>query len=273
LLIIKSHAKINLFLDVLGKRADGYHELDTIFQAISLHDTLTFEEAPDISLVTPHAALSSKKNTILQAAHMLQAVYPQVRARITLEKRIPIGSGLGGGSSNAAATLMALRDMFRLPATNEALRRMGAAIGADVPFFIRGESDTGTARAHGIGEKLSPLPAIPPCYIVIVPGVYVSTAAAFAALPAESHARGDISQIFSAISNKNLHQMAASVYNVFQEGTPAVHQTLNALLQCGALGAALSGTGGAVFGIFEAQQAAGQACDTIKTAILCTPVQ
>lgn len=176
-------AKLNLFLHVTGRRADGYHELQTLFQLLEYGDSMEFAHAEDgvLALHVPSVAgntvLPLDNNLILQAAHRLKSLCPQqdAGASITLYKRIPLGAGLGGGSSNAALTLLALNALWQLNLSVEQLCEIGVKLGADVPVFIRGRS----AWAEGIGERLQPVELAESWYLVITPECAVSTAEIF----------------------------------------------------------------------------------------------
>ena len=154
-LILKAYAKVNLTLEVLGKRDDGYHEIATVIQTIDLHDTLTLEPAADITLECSCPELVSPDNLVLRAAHLLRENTGSTEgARIVLDKKVPVAAGLGGGSSDAAATLKGLNRLWGLGLSVDELVRMAVQIGSDVPFFLYG----GTAMAHGRGERVRPLP-------------------------------------------------------------------------------------------------------------------
>ena len=162
----RAFAKLNLGLEIIGRRADGYHELVTIFQTIELADELTVATAPPGTLtLAADPALGGEQNLVLRAARILLAQGGARRgAALTLTKGIPVAAGLGGGSSDAATALVALRELWRLPTTDAALAAIAARLGADVPFFLRG----GTALATGIGERLTPLPPQAKRWFVLV---------------------------------------------------------------------------------------------------------
>lgn len=178
---VQAPAKLNLFLHVLGRRPDGYHELQTLFQLIDLYDTLTFTDRRDGRIVRTGGlpGLDPTDDLVVRAAHALRlsAGIPARGVTIDVEKHIPAGGGLGGGSSDAAATLLVLNRLWHLDWTLDRLAALGATLGADVPVFIRGES----ALAEGIGERLSPVDLPERWYLVVDPGVEVSTAALFQA--------------------------------------------------------------------------------------------
>ena len=182
---LPAHAKINLLLRVLGRRADGYHEIRTLFQTVTLHDRLTFEPSPDdrIQLECDAPGVpSDERNLVRRAAEALRERYA-VRggARVLLEKTIPAGGGLGGGSSDAAAALVGLSHLWGLETDARELSEIGARLGADVPFFLTG----GTALGTGTGTDVAPVKDLPEHHLVVVtPGVEVSTAEAYGALSA-----------------------------------------------------------------------------------------
>jgi len=187
----RAHAKINLFLEVLGKRPDGYHELRTIFQSLKLHDTLSFTAREDGRLVLhcsdPSLPLGPE-NLVWRAADLLRRYYGiSAGAEVMIEKNIPVAAGLGGGSSDAAAALRGFSRLWRLPREGKVLASLAAELGADVPFCLQG----GTAVGRGRGDVLERLPACPHFYVVLVnPGVAVSTARVYAELKAEELRQG-----------------------------------------------------------------------------------
>lgn len=173
--IWRAPAKINLFLHIIGRRADGYHELQTVFQFLDYYDELSFEVRTDGQI---NLNSTIEKNLVLQAAKLLQQVSnTTLGADITLHKRIPIGGGLGGGSSDAATTLIALNQLWELNFEESFLLELAIKLGADVPVFIKGEA----AWAEGLGEKLSPITLPEPWYVVIVPPHPISTTEFFSA--------------------------------------------------------------------------------------------
>ncbi len=182
-LVAEAFAKVNRSLVVLGKRSDGFHELDTVFQAVGLTDRLTFEESDLLTLDVDDPSIpSGAENLVLRAARALaEAAGVRPRAHIMLEKRIPSGGGLGGGSSDAAVTLFGLSALWELDLPLELLSRVGGELGSDVPFFLHG----GTARGLGRGERITPLEDLPPEAVVLVmPPFPVSTPEVFRRLEA-----------------------------------------------------------------------------------------
>jgi len=182
-LTLSAFAKVNLGLRVLGKRADGYHELDTIFQTVSLHDTIKIAPTDDSEILfscDDRSLPADEDNLVVRAARSLQERSVSNRgARIRLEKRIPTQAGLGGGSADAAVTLLGLTSLWKLQLAKDVLIEIAAQLGADVPFFLFG----GTARGTGIGDRVESLPDAPERFLLIIkPGANISTADAYQAL-------------------------------------------------------------------------------------------
>ena len=163
-MVIHCYAKINLTLEILGKRADGYHEVRTVMQTVGLADRLEVSAAADLSFTCSDPALATPDNLVYRAARLLQADYgARAGAALRLEKRIPVAAGMGGGSSDAAATIVALNRLWNLQLSPTEQRRLAAALGSDVPFFLTG----GTALATGRGERITPLPPLPQYWIAL----------------------------------------------------------------------------------------------------------
>jgi 4-diphosphocytidyl-2-C-methyl-D-erythritol kinase len=263
-LILPSHAKINLGLYILGKRADGYHDLWTIFQEVEFHDTLYFrKQAETFCLTTNHPSLPVGDHNlvwrVVKLLHQRTACPEQVA--IHLEKRIPLGAGLGGGSSNAAAALTGMNRLFQLGLTQPELATLGAELGSDVSFFLYG----GTALATGRGEKIQPLSGFPTCWILLVnPGIHVSTPWAYKNVNLKlTNSRGVISvhpqgaQLVITGANRTL------LRNMLEEPVikkyPVIHSIKAQLLDFGAEWAMMSGSGSTVFGIFHSEASAEKA--------------
>jgi 4-diphosphocytidyl-2-C-methyl-D-erythritol kinase len=263
---IRAPAKINLSLRVVGKRKDGYHLVDTLIVPVSLYDDVIIHKgrkagAKDRLTVTCDLAAvpQGRKNLAYKAAVLLlkeKAIDETVRIRI--RKRIPVGAGLGGGSTDAAATLIGLNRFFRLGYTTKQLEKIAAALGADVPFFIRGVP----ARARGIGERLTPLRGIPRLWCVIAyPKFSVSTAWAYQSLPAKlTKAIVNTSINFSLESFANLQKLLVNdLERVVMGRYPRIGLLKEELSRQGAVGALMSGSGSSVFGIFQSRRRAGRA--------------
>jgi len=256
---IPSFAKINLGLRIVGRREDGYHELCTVFQTISLHDELIFSEADELRLECDgEVAVPVDGNIILKAAEWLRSRFGvSAGARIVLRKRIPSPGGLGGGSSNAAVSLLALRRLWRIDIGIGELLTIGRALGADVPFFLFGGTALGTGRGDVI-ESLSDVD-LPPI-LLVVPNAEVGTAEAFARVNSHS--------LTSESSNRILQICRSEAESaVFLQGTlnndlepsvfetfPEVRRVKETLIRLGAVTAAMSGSGASVFAIFDKEE-------------------
>ncbi len=255
---LPAFAKINWTLRVLGRRADGYHELHTVFQTVTLHDKLTFALRTDDSITLKCDAPDipvDESNLVVSAAKALQLRYSIKKgADINLEKRIPSAGGLGGGSSNAALALLGLAHLWRIETTRAELEELGAQIGADVPFFFTG----GTALGTGLGTEISALTDAPESHLLIVtPDVKVSTAEAYRALnaPALTKVEGDIilssSRPHTQISDSLHHNLRNDFEPVIFGLHPEILRAKDALARIGARGALLAGSGASVYGLFD----------------------
>ncbi len=266
-LVVHTSAKVNFCLRVLGRQPDGYHEVETILHTIGLWDRLHLSPLPGdprIALkVNAHEAPADESNLCWQAAHLLsQRAKTTAAVALNLEKSIPSGAGLGGGSSDAAAALAGLARMWRLEIEPGELEELAAEIGADVPFFLRG----GCCLARGKGEKLEVLPEVPAWLVVAVPERRVPTAQAYAALGRGS-ARGRrraltraVQRTLQACRESDLGALAGALHNDFETlamaGLAEARDAKAALLRAGCLGAGLSGSGSAVFGIASDRETA-----------------
>ncbi|MFT9056358.1 MAG: 4-(cytidine 5'-diphospho)-2-C-methyl-D-erythritol kinase [Ethanoligenens sp.] len=277
---LQAYAKINLTLDIIGRRTDGYHELDTVMQSVSLADTVQLTKMPGggLSVRCDNAQLPQDKENIAYRAAMTYfetAHMPVQDVSIVIRKQIPSQAGLGGGSADAAATLIGLCTLFgSLP--TETLLQAGASIGADVPFCLTG----GCLRARGIGELLSPLPLLPECTILIAkPAVGMSTADAYAAydrLPVGQPPYTNA--LIAALSGRNLQKIGAALDNVFAKTAPlpAVEAIRTTMHAAGAAGACMSGSGTAVFALFADEVAARRCAASLSgaqiTLFICQPI-
>jgi 4-diphosphocytidyl-2-C-methyl-D-erythritol kinase len=267
LLKLPSFAKINWTLRVAGKRPDGYHEVATVLQTVSLCDELIFAPRDDgeIFLTCDDPSIPvDDSNLIVRAARTLQS---SLGADIKLVKKIPAKGGLGGGSSNAAVTLLALNSLWRLGLGDTDLRQIGSGLGADVPFFFVG----GTAAARGTGTEVSLLPDTPKCYLLIVtPNVSVSTATAYASLNAPSLTTSDAVSILSSSFTEPISGDCSQwpLHNDFEEVIfelePEIKRAKLALLDAGARDALLAGSGSSVFGIFNDKAARNRALGNLR---------
>lgn len=262
-----SHAKINLGLYVLGKRPDGYHDIWTIFQELEFHDVLYFtkRDAP-LTLTTNHPTLPvGDENLVCRAARAFaQKTGCPTQLAIHLEKQIPLGAGLGGGSSNAAAALCGLNQLFQVGASREELAALGATLGSDVPFFLHG----GTAIGTGRGEQIEPLPDLPPCWILLInPRIHVSSAWAYKNINLKLTNFPTKNNVFSQQHNA-VTDALRTLENMLEEPVishyPIIASIKNLLLEEGAEWASMSGSGSTVFGVFKEKELAEQALRQIE---------
>lgn len=253
----RAYAKINLTLDVLGKRADGYHELATIMQAVDLYDTLCLTEIPEetVQLRCDRPELNSTDNLAARAAILLRQRMQKSRGvLLELHKTIPMAAGLGGGSSDAATVLLALRQWWRLPLSTSDLLEMAAQLGSDVPFFL----SSGLALCEGRGERVTPLaphwPVSMRWLLLVKPAIAVSTAAVFGSLPASDYSDGTHSRAIRAALEEGRDLPTHHLHNGLERGVleryPAVAKARSDLLETGAHLARLSGSGPTLFAPF-----------------------
>ncbi|MBO5408182.1 MAG: 4-(cytidine 5'-diphospho)-2-C-methyl-D-erythritol kinase [Clostridia bacterium] len=267
---ILANAKINLTLDVLGKREDGYHDLKMVMAEIPLSDTLILEKQPDISVSTNlHFLPNNEKNIAYRAAQLFfQETGIKGGVSIKIHKRIPVSAGLAGGSTDAAAVLKGLNQLYHANLTLVQMQELGNQLGKDVPFCLLG----GIALAEGTGERLTVLPNLPHCYLVLVKPQYlnVSTKEVFGALKAsELELHPDTKGTVDALRNGDLSGVCRRMYNVLEEVTvkkhPVIAEFKNIMLEYGALGSVMSGSGPSVFGIFSEETSAKQAQEKLLT--------
>lgn len=259
---LHSLAKINLSLDVTGKRPNGYHDVEMVMQTVYLSDTVRLRLRSDgrIRLTSNLPFLpTDDRNIAVKAARLLQKECSlSVGADISLYKRIPVAAGLAGGSSNAAAVLFGMNRMLGLGLPREKLARLGTQLGADVPYCLL----RGTALAQGIGEELTPLPAMPACTVLLAkPPVSVSTKEVYEALEQTGTIiHPDTKGMLDAIRSRDLQRIAGCMGNVLEPVTerkhPVVGQLRQIMLDAGAAGAMMSGSGPTVFGLFDRRTAA-----------------
>ena len=274
-LTIRTSAKVNLCLRVLGRRADGYHEIETVLHTVGLWDRLSLSPIPGepriaLEANTPDVSLD-EGNLCWRAADLIarHAKAPDGVA-IRLEKSIPVAAGLGGGSSDAAATLVGLARLWELDLAPEEVASLAAQLGADVPFFLRG----GCCLARGRGEELDPVPELSAWLVLVVPERRVPTAQAYAALR-RGAARGRrkgltraAQRVVRALREGDVTALAGSLHNDFEDaGMAAIadaREAKAALVEAGCLGAVLSGSGPSVFGIAPDSQAAGAIAERLR---------
>lgn len=273
-LSLPSYAKINWTLRILGRRGDGFHELFTVFQTVSLHDRLTFEKNGKLELTCDDPKVTTGDSNLISAAAVALKSNFDVRsgARIHLEKRIPSPGGLGGASSNAAVALTGLARLWEIDAPHQVLCRIAAEIGSDVPFFLRGGTGIGTGRGEVI-EETDDLMA--ENMLIVTPRIDVSTRRAFADLNADALTYRDRDHILTVCRNEagSLDPLRSVLKNDFEASVfaafPEIARVKTSLLEFGAVNAAMSGSGASVFAVFdnkETRQAAQKALDATDYA-------
>ena len=275
---LKALGKINLGLDVLGRRENGYHDVRMVMQTVYLYDRIIMKKSktPGIRLETNLYYLPVNENNLAyQAAQMLMDEFHiEEGVSIQLDKHIPVAAGMAGGSSNAAAVLFGMNRMFSLGLSQKELMERGVKLGADVPYFIM----RGTVLAEGIGEILTPLSPMPKCYVLIAkPAISVSTKMVYEKLDShEIEDHPDIDGILAGLKAGDLKKVAGSMGNVLERVTvdayPVIDQIKKMMIKEGALNAMMSGSGPTVFGIFEEKATARKAADAIRDARLTKQV-
>lgn len=277
---LKALAKINLVLDVLRRREDGYHEVKMIMQTIGLHDDLEIRKTKTSGIQVKtnlYYLPTNENNLVYKAAKLLMDEFQiQDGVSIQLKKRIPVAAGMAGGSSDGAAVLWGINQMYGLGLSMQALMERGVRLGADVPYCIQ----RGTALAEGIGEKLSVLPPMPKCTILIAkPGISVSTKFVYENLHAndlkpEQHP--DVDSMIEAMRQKDLGLLCSRMGNVLETVTipayPVINEIKRTMMDNGAIGSMMSGSGPTVFGIFDSPVAAKQAMKAVRAAKLAKQI-
>ena len=275
---LKALAKINLGLDVLGKREDGYHEVRMVMQTIHLYDRVEIKKtrSPHIHVETNLYYLPvNEVNLVYRAAKLMKDEF-QIKegVRIVLQKFIPVAAGLAGGSSDAAAVLVGMNRIFNLGLKQNKLMELGLKIGADVPFCIM----RGTALAEGIGEKLTALPPMPKCPVLIAkPAISVSTKAVYEGLKLyDGMEHPDIDGVMEGIQQKDLKGVASHMGNILETVTipmyPVIEDIKKLMLENGALNAMMSGSGPTVFGLFPNEKEIRRAYEALKQSGLAKNV-
>lgn len=275
---LKALAKINLGLDVVRRREDGYHEVRMIMQTIQLYDRLDIKrtQEPGIQIQTNLSFLPvNENNLIYKAAKLLMDEFSITDGvSVKLDKRIPVAAGMAGGSTDAAAMLIGVNRLFSLGLTKRQLMERGVQIGADVPYCIM----RGTALAEGIGEALSPLPPMVKCPVLIAkPSISVSTKFVYQNLKLDDTTiHPDIDRLIDDIKAKNLHDIAAHMGNVLETVTipnyPVIDEIKKHMLSNGAVGAMMSGSGPTVFGLFDDEDTAKKAYKAMRISHLARQV-
>ncbi len=276
-LSLKAHGKINLGLDVLRKREDGYHEVCMIMQTVGIYDKieLIYQEKPGITLETNLYYLPTNENNLVyKAADLLMKEFKiSGGIHINLKKFIPVSAGMAGGSSDAATVLAGMNRMFGLGLKKEQLMERGVKIGADVPYCIL----RGTALAQGIGEILTPLPPVPQCHLLIAkPGINVSTKFVYGNLHVDELSKEqhpDIHGMAEAIKKGDLYGIAGRLGNVLETITipayPVIQEIKDTMMEYGAIGSLMSGSGPTVFGLFTDKREAEKAYEEMRYGKRC----
>ncbi len=275
---LKAMGKINLGLDVIRRRPDGYHEVKMVMQTVNLYDKvrITVNAKPGIRVSTNLPFLPVNENNIVYKAAQLLIDAHDLNQGVTieLEKHIPVAAGMAGGSTDGAAVIFGMNRLFRLGMSRQQMMEAGLKLGADVPYCIM----RGTALSQGIGEILTPLPGMPDCHILIArPGISVSTKFVYENLKLDQiHRHPDIDGVVSAIEAGDLKRMADKIENVLESVTipayPVIEDMKALMKKQGALNALMSGSGPTVFGIFEDEQRARTAFEAMKESQLAKQI-
>lgn len=275
---LKALGKINLGLDVLGRRPNGYHDVRMVMQTVYLYDQILLEKTDKegISLKTNLFYLPVNENNLAyRAAKMLIDEFTiKEGVHISLEKHIPVAAGMAGGSSNAAAVLYGMNRLFQLGLTDQELMERGVKLGADVPYCIM----RGTVLAEGIGEELTPLPAMPKCHVLLAkPPISVSTQKVYEKLDAQEVTKHpDIDGILLGLQTGDLKKITSSMGNVLENvtitGYPQIERIKDVMKEEGALNAMMSGSGPTVFGIYDDKMLARRAAARIREEQLAKQV-
>lgn len=275
-MIVKANAKINLSLDITGKKEDGYHTICSVMQSVSLCDTIKVSSAKGIEVLCDKEELSGENNLCVKAARLFfEKSGIEGGVRIGIEKHIPIAGGLGGGSADAAAVLVALNKTYGEPLNIEELLKIALTLGADVPFCVVG----GTKLAEGIGEELTTLPDLPDCFIVIAKkGVKSSTGDMYRAIDRTTPKRvSDVQKIKKGLAEGNIPLLCEALYNRFEEvSEQSILQEAKKIMgSCNALYCGLSGAGPSVIGIFDKISCAESAATSLQKngflTFICRP--
>ncbi|SES03553.1 4-(cytidine 5'-diphospho)-2-C-methyl-D-erythritol kinase [Lachnobacterium bovis] len=269
-IVLKALAKINLGLDVVGKRDNGYHDVRMIMQNINIYDKICMEKIPEdvIQLQTSLSFLPVNENNLAYKAAQLMKDEFNISegVSIKIEKRIPVSAGLAGGSADAAAVLIGMKKLFNCDVSNERLKELSVKLGADVPFCVQ----RGTALAEGIGEELTELAPLMRCNLLVAkPKIIVPTKVIYQNLKLDKNTlHPDIDGIMEAMSNNDLHGIASKLGNVLETVTipmhPVIQEIKDKMVEYGALNSLMSGSGPTVFGIFEDEKTLERAYGLLK---------
>ncbi|NBG88049.1 4-(cytidine 5'-diphospho)-2-C-methyl-D-erythritol kinase [Isachenkonia alkalipeptolytica] len=267
---IKTYGKINLYLEVIKKREDGYHDLQMVMQSIGLYDEVSLQkkERDEITLYTNSPYIPTDEGNIaVQAAKLMKEEFQiDQGVEISITKNIPVAAGLAGGSANAAGVLKGLNELWELKLRDEKLRELGLRLGADVPFVLM----EGAAVAEGIGERLTPIEGLKNTWLVLCkPGISISTPEVYKALDLEALERRPLPPGFlSAIEKRDLRTLSKTMYNALESVTAKKHGVIEdikkKMMQYNAIGAMMTGSGPTVFGIFKDQDRAKKAARNLR---------
>lgn len=278
---IKAFGKLNLALDIVGRRDDGYHLLNTVMQSVSCYDLLEFEltDGEGVSLQCDTAGFPSVNDNIITKAIKAFRDYTKLdygcRIKVRVEKNLPAMAGMGGGSADCAAALQALNFMFGTGLTDEQLCSVGVKLGADVPFCIMG----GTQLCQGVGELMSRLPAPDCCFVIVKPDAGISTPEAFRKYDSIANPkRCHMDMLLRSLGCGNLYGVCANMFNVLEYAAdcPEISKAEQELISSGALNAMMTGSGSAVFGVFDSCGTAEKAMEKLEGwsyKCLCKPVK
>ena len=276
---LRAYAKINLFLEIIGKRRDGYHNLETVFQSVDLHDLLVIRPThrrPEQNYIQcDHPTVPTDVNNLAwKAATLLQTHYPQINGiEIRIQKRIPVAAGLGGGSANAAAVLLGLNHLYDLRLSDDDLRRFSSQLGADVPFFFMG----GTVLGEGIGNQLTPLNPLPEVEVVLAnSGVHISTPWVYQQLKLPLTVKNrDVRIVGQFIEHGDLRNLGANMFNRLETPVfanyPELERLKQVLVRGCAYGALMSGSGATLFTLVANKSQAMELAGNLQCgSVLCT---
>ncbi len=267
---LNAYAKVNLTLDVVAPRDDGYHDIESVMHTIELHDSITLREmGTGVELIVHEGAVPhDTRNLVVRTAQVLRETFGVDRAvQIELVKRIPVAAGLGGGSSDAAVTLLGLVQLWKLRLDGRELLGLATKLGADVPFFLEG----GAAIARGRGERLTMLPPLPTTWVILArPRIEVATAWAYKQLSvAGISARPQTGLMIEAVRREDIREAGRHLRNIFEDvittAYPVVSELKARILRGEAYGAGMSGTGPTVFGLMANEAAARKVADDLRT--------
>ena len=267
----RAYGKINLSLDVIGRRENGYHDVSMVMQTVDLYDVISLNKLKGDGEIRLTANMNTlpldETNIVYKAVKLVKEEYGlNTGVSVHIEKHLPIAAGMGGGSSDGAAALRGMNRLFELGLSNEKLEELGVRLGADVPFLIKG----GIALAEGIGEKLTKLPDFPDCVLVIAkPDLGVSTKEvyeAFDSLKEVNHP--DVGKLVKSLGSAGLKEIVKLLGNVLEEVTAKKYEIIevvkNLLIDNGAVFSMMTGSGPTVFGIFENEEQAKKACNNLR---------